>query len=365
MGNKFACRHPDFEHHDLKEEFLLRTYRHTGTKKWIAATLAFGVAFGGTWIAPDLGSTAHAASAQPAGWNTAERMALAKTLAMADKAADDFYSDPGNARYLAVRTASDKARTLLLDANPSPSKLNASRSALDSALTAYIEDYIRDSSILERQTFQTARMLSASTGTAPGMYPQEAADAMMIVIAEAQAVAYDPNASVEQFREAYRKYIEGSAVLCDRMNVDRSERLTALNAQRQAAEQSALGAAGSRDVEKWLNDFRAQANEMESVLTGASGALSLDAAARNVQTAYDCLVEGVQLDSELNEARKLLDSPKGIRSGQYPSSAVGELRKVINKHALTLSRTSTQAQLQDARTSLAEAVAQFRSTLNP
>jgi len=178
----------------------------------MAATLAVGVTFGSGWSIPVFGPIAPIASAEQAAaianWNSSERAALIKRLAMCDKAADDFYSDPGNARYLAVKAASDKARALLLDPNTSSSKLNAAYHTLDSALAAYIEDYIRDASILERQTFQTARMLNDSIGTAPGTYPQEAADTMMAIIAEAQAAAYDPNITVPQLREQYLKYIE-------------------------------------------------------------------------------------------------------------------------------------------------------------
>lgn len=340
-------------------------------KKWTAATLAFGLAFGGMWSVPALGSTTYAASdgqtiasAMPTTqWNTPERIALLKELAMCERAAGDFYSDPDNARYQAVKAATDQSRILLLDPTTSSSKLNTAYHTLDSALNAYITDYIRDASVLERQTFQMVRMLNASIGTTPGTYPQDAADTMFAIIDEAQAVAYDETATVQQFREQYRNYIAGSAVLQDAMNFDRAERLGVLAAQRQTAEQLIDGSTGSAGYEKLLNDFRTQANGLESLLNGTSGLLAVEAATRNVQTTYDALIEGSQLSNELAQARQLLDSPKGIRSGQYPSSSFGELRKAINKSSLTLSRTSTQAQLTSARTSLAEAVGKFRSTL--
>lgn len=358
-----------------EEEFFLNRLKVPRVRRWTATTLAFGIAFGGVWSVPAFGPTTYAASVDqaaslttttpPINWNTAERVALLKELAMCEWASGDFYSDPDNARYQAVKAASDQSRILLLDPTTSSTKLTAAYNTLDSALTAYIEDYIRDASILERQTFQMVRMLNASIGTTPGTYPQDAADHMFTIIDQAQTVAYDQTATVQQFRDEYRNYIDGAAGLRDVMNFDRAERLSTLSTQRQEAEQLAAGSANDPDVQRLLNDFRSQANGLESLLTGTSGLLAVEAATRNVQTTYDLLLEGLQLTNELTQARKLLDSPKGIRSGQYPSSSFGELRKAINKSALTLSRTSTQAQLNAARTTLAEAVVRFHSTLRP
>lgn len=334
----------------------------------MAATLAFGTLLGGMTALPLPSSTAYAASAESYAANgvSAERSALLKMLAMCQWASGDFYSDPANARYQAVKAASDQANNLLFDPDTSSSKLTASYNTLNSALDAYIADYIRDASVLERQTFQMSRMLNASIGTAPGTYPQQAADAMFVIIDQAQAVAYDQNATVQQFREQYRKYVEGAAALRDSANFDRADRSSALSAQRQEIDALAATLPGDENYAKLLAAFRTQADRLEVLLNdSSSGLLAVESAGRCVQTAYDALQEGGQLASELNEARKLLDSPKGIRSGQYPSSSFGELRKSINKSASVLSKVSTQSQLTAARTSLAEAVVKFKSALRP
>ncbi|WP_179218814.1 hypothetical protein [Saccharibacillus sp. O23] len=346
----------------------MNRFKIPGAPSWMAATLAFGTLFGGIAALPSPGSTAYAASAESVSANTvtAERGALLKMLAMCQWASGDFYSDPANARYQAVKAASDHADVLLLDPDTSSSKLTASYNTLNSALDAYIADYIRDASILERQTFQMSRMLNASIGTTPGTYPQQAADAMFVVIDQAQAVAYDPNATVQQFREQYRKYVEGAAALRDSANFDRADRLSALNAQRQEIDALPASIPGDENYAKLSAAFDKQADRLEALLNdSSSGMLAVESAAHCVQTAYDALKEGGQLANELTEARKLMDSPKGIRSGQYPSSSFGELRKAINKSAAVLSKVSTQSQLTAARTSLAEAVVKFKSALRP
>ncbi|NGZ75640.1 hypothetical protein [Saccharibacillus alkalitolerans] len=347
----------------------MNRFKGSGIKKGAAAALALAVTFGGVSLAPGLEATAYADSAEQtistSYWNSTERTALLKMLAMCEKASDDFYSDPDNTRYQAVKTASDSARALLLDPAASSSKLNSAFHNLDGALTAYIDDYIRDASILERQTFQMARMLNGSIGTTPNTYPQEAADVMFAVIEQAQAVAYSESATTAEFREQYRKYVEASAVLRDAMNLDRADRLNQLTAQKQSVEALAASAPANEDYAKLLNAFRVQADGLEALLNGTSGLLAIDGAARCVQSAHDALVEGLQLAREVSEARQLLDSPKGIRSGQRPSSAFGELRKAINKSNTVLSKTSTQNQLNAARLSLAEAVAKFNSALRP
>lgn len=345
----------------------MNTYKVPGTRKWIAAALAFGVTFGGVWIAPEFGSTTYAAAIQQvpfaSSWNSAERTALVKSLAMSDKAAEDFYSDPDNARYQAVKIASGQARALLLDPTTSPSKLNTARNALDSALAAYIAEYITDSSVLERQTFQTARMLNDLIYMNSEIYPQEAIVEMMTVIDQAQAVAYDGNSTVEQFRESYLKYIEASAALQDSAHTDRSARLVLLEQQRQTIEALSANLSGNEDYAKLLATFRTHADGLESLLNGTSSLLAIQESTLCVQIAYDWLTEGIQLAGELEQARGLLDSPKGIRSGQRPSSAFGELRKSINISALVLSRASTKTELGASRASLADAVMKFNSTL--
>ncbi len=344
----------------------MNRFKLPGAQTWMAATLAFGTLLGGTVAVPLPGTSAYAASADStaANWDTAERSTLIKMLAMCEWASGDFYSDPANARYQAVKAASDQANALLLDLNTSSSKLTASYNTLNSALDAYIADYIRDASILERQTFQMSRMLNATTGTAPGNYPQEAADAMFAIIEQAQAVAYDPNATVQQFREQYRKYVEGAAALRDSANFDRADRLSKLAAQRQEIAALSTPLPSGENYAKLLAAFNSQADQLEVLLNGSSGLLAVNCASGCLQTNYEALKEGVQLGNELTEARKLLDSPKGIRSGQYPSSSFGELRKAINKSAAILTKGSTQAQLREARASLAQAVVQFKSTLH-
>ncbi|CAM4267979.1 hypothetical protein [Saccharibacillus endophyticus] len=350
----------------------MKTYTLPSMKKCASSALVCGILFSGTFygnaFTPSTYAAADSVNVQASqthsiDWNKPEKIAMLQKLAMSSWAAGDFYSDPDNARYQAVKAASDQCYALLLDSTSSTSKLNAASATLDSALTAYIEEYIRDASLLERQTFQMVRMLNDSIGTTPGTYPQSAADRMFTIIDQAQAVAYDETATVQQFRQEYRNYIDGAAALRDAMHFDRAEKHDALGVKRQEAEQLAAGQANDAYVQKLLNDFCAQANGLESLLNGTSGLLAVEAAERNVQTTYDKLAEAALLSDELVQARKLLDSPKGIRAGQYPSSSFGELRKAINKSALTLSRTSTQAQLKEARTTLAEAVVRFQSTL--
>ncbi|OWA33636.1 hypothetical protein B9G55_20005 [Saccharibacillus sp. O16] len=344
----------------------MNRFKLPGAHRWMAAALAFGTLLGGAAVLPSPGTTAYAASDDPAAnVNDAERSALIQMLAMCEWASGDFYSDPANARYQAVKTASDQANILLLNPDTSSTKLTTSYNLLNSALDAYITDYIRDASILERQTFQMSRMLNASVGTAPGTYPQEAADAMFTVINQAQTVAYDPNATVQQFREQYRKYVEGAALLRNSTNFDRTARLSELNVQRQEIAALSANLPSDENYTKLLAAFNKQADQLESLLNGSSGLLAVESAAHCVQTSYDALKEGIQLGNELNQARKLLDSPKGIRSGQYPSSSFGELHKSINKSASVLSKGSTQPQLTAARTSLAEAVVKFKSALRP
>ncbi|MEJ8305419.1 hypothetical protein [Saccharibacillus sacchari] len=88
-----------------------------------------------------------------------------------------------------------------------------------------------------------------------------------------------------------------------------------------------------------------------------------------VKTAYETLPQGGNpasaLAADIEAARLLLNLPKGIRSGQYPASAFGTLRRAINEAQRALEKGSSAAQFVQAQTKLAAAVADFRSKKKP
>ncbi|OWR31479.1 hypothetical protein CDO73_07055 [Saccharibacillus sp. O23] len=110
-------------------------------------------------------------------------------------------------------------------------------------------------------------------------------------------------------------------------------------------------------------------SRLEAVLATSGDQEAVVSAFAQVKSAYETLPTSgnpqAVLAAELEAARKLLDLPKGIRSGQYPASAFGDLRRAINEANLVVKRGSTPSELVQARSKLAAAVAEFHSRKKP
>ncbi|MCQ4087068.1 hypothetical protein [Saccharibacillus sp. JS10] len=274
----------------------MKTWNVRHTKTWVSTTLACSLLLGGTSISLSLPTYAATVSEQTqtsqttnTNWNQPEKKALLHELAMSDWAAEDFYRDPDNEEYQAVKAASDKAYKLLLHPSTTTAQLKAATLTLKKKLDAYINLYIQDASIVERQTFQMVRVLQSSVGTTPGTYPQDAADDMYAVIEQVQSVVYDESANIEQFRQAYRSYIAGAVQLRDRMNIDRSERLNHLQIQIEQAEEWINQQPDSSELQKLKADFDRQTSDLETLLNSKSVLLVIEAASRSVEAAYERL----------------------------------------------------------------------------
>gem|GEM_PF-4167999 len=114
-------------------------------------------------------------------------------------------------------------------------------------------------------------------------------------------------------------------------------------------------------------DDRVQALQRRLAELGSQAEIA--SAFAQVKSAYEALPPSVQpqtgLAADLEAARKLLDLPKGIRSGQYPASAFGDLRRAINEANLVLKWGSTPSEMAQAQSKLAAAVAEFYSRKKP
>lgn len=109
--------------------------------------------------------------------------------------------------------------------------------------------------------------------------------------------------------------------------------------------------------------------QLESTLVSFGGQDDVASTFARVKSAYEALPSSgdsqAGLTADIEEARKLLDLPKGIRSGQYPASAFGNLRRAINEANLTLKRGGTSSELAQARSKLAAAIAEFHGRKKP
>ncbi|GGO03856.1 hypothetical protein [Saccharibacillus kuerlensis] len=116
-------------------------------------------------------------------------------------------------------------------------------------------------------------------------------------------------------------------------------------------------------------EFDSAVQKLETLLAALGSPEEIQAAFSQVQSAYEALPSsgnpGTSLAADIEAAHKLLDLPKGIRSGQYPASAFGTLRRAINEAQLSLTRGGTEAQLKQAQDKLASSVADFLSRKKP
>lgn len=80
---------------------------------------------------------------------------------------------------------------------------------------------------------------------------------------------------------------------------------------------------------------------------------------------FNAMEMSLPLAENLLTARALMQSPAGIRSGQYPASAFGELRIAINKATYALQNEKLEIPISRANSDLAGAIRTFRGRLVP
>ncbi|MEJ8304493.1 hypothetical protein [Saccharibacillus sacchari] len=120
-------------------------------------------------------------------------------------------------------------------------------------------------------------------------------------------------------------------------------------------------------------DYAAQLQRHREISARAQSAISDPSTTYNARKAAylsyfpsaNAMGSSIWLSENLLTARKLLESPAGIRSGQYPASAFGELKVAINKANNVLQNEKLEIPISRASSDLSDAIRIFRGRLVP
>lgn len=338
----------------------------------LAALLIFGSL---ALAAPQSLPSASAASSEirpPSGIGLAdESRALLLKQARAMYAFNEFYKNSYDyeSYYPVFKQDSLDAFAAAFDPAATREELTAALRKFDGfpSIALYIGngDYGIDDTLFE---MEMQLHLYLEFGSEPGQWSEADAEYAMNEIARMRDRIYTLTASSHWESETWEifwKYLNFRADLEDRRNgrqeifaqtfQDRTDVLNRLAAGTLSEAQTA--------------GFDDAVSRLESVLMTFGDQDAVLSAFAQVKSAYEALPTSgnpqTGLAADLEAARKLLDLPKGIRSGQYPASAFGDLRRAINEANLVLKRGSTRSELTQAQSRLAAAVKEFHSRKKP
>ncbi|MDO7906687.1 hypothetical protein Q5741_09660 [Paenibacillus sp. JX-17] len=335
--------------------------------KWMTTMLAAAAVLGSVpaMAAPVEGSaTAAVQTDKPSAQRvtSSSTTALYMELKMYYTAASDFNLDPADPQFASLVKTAERAEYAVLF-SASQGEVDRIRRKLDTALTAYIRQYIQDGETLGTIASRMSRMLNSSriAGTGPNQYPQSAVDTMKLTVNQTLDVAYAPGGTVNKYQEQYRKYIQANAVFASAMVVDQEAGHELLASSRDDIA-AALEHTGSdrHDLPLLLANFWKAAGVMDKQLNESAGELAYETASSYLNRQYFLAAEGFILADLLDEAQALLKGADlRIESDSYPPQAYASLKAAFNKASAVLSHPYERAELRRAQTDLRSAIQAF------
>ncbi|WP_172250662.1 hypothetical protein [Saccharibacillus deserti] len=272
-------------------------------------------------------------------------------------------------RYASYKQSSLKAFSVAFDPASTRSELTDALMQTD-AFPPYDLYWTYGDVGVDRILFEIELQLHLYTefGSDPGLWSEATADQLMNEIALIRDRLYpffmEAGGSEEVWR-CFMDYLQLAAEFEDRRS-GRSELLKQTFQYRtDVLNRVHLGQLSQAQTA----GFDAAVEKLEALLAASDAPEAIQTAFQQVKPAYEALPSsgspGSALAADIEAARKLLDLPKGIRSGQYPASAFGALRRAINEAQRTLEKGGTDAQLAQAQSKLAAAVKEFRGRQKP
>lgn len=273
----------------------------------------------------------------------------------------------------------DKAYALTMNPSASQAQLTSLKNEYRSALDAYEELYLDKTRILNHLASlrSTLEQQGNALNTVDRVRLQAVYDAYIYLGAA--------SGTTRDYLSAFRIFADGST---------RSNNLAAYDAAKYTKFVSDSRAAVNTELERIKNSsvnhsasvdaFARAASVLERAASSNYGMNIVNMAEGDLKLKYEAVLkelkadkanvptpppvlsgQALQLSNEIAQARGLLALPKGIRSGQYPQSAFGDLRRTINEVSRVLKKAKTEEELSAARTKLANAVNHFKSRKKP
>ncbi|MDO3409474.1 hypothetical protein QWJ34_06840 [Saccharibacillus sp. CPCC 101409] len=282
------------------------------------------------------------------------RTALVKLEVMSIETLKHFSLDPSDKNYVKLIEARNRANEVASDLDAPADRIFSASRKLEEALDRYNDQAVGGTSAVKK-VFSLAEKETAGTSDASGRLAAQG-------LKEAQAKLASGSGKADAL-SAYKLFLTRAAEANDIAAFTAADYSATLK-QYDANLSARLESAGGQDLSDLQDAYKASVAALESAIDDASGKNALDAAQAAVETTYQTLAEGATLAQAINGAEPLLDSPAGKEKGQYPASAIGTLKRAINKASTSLEKSGTKQQLTEARQTLADAVSDFKGKIN-
>jgi len=354
-----------------------------------AAALAIAVGLGGFGFQPYAAQAAEPGAFSQATFSLANlndpaRLALIDLNSKKESVlslTESYGHDPSSYRYHDLIALQDKAYTAAFDLGASETELLALKQDYEKALNDYIDFYIKDRDIID--LFDTLEYL---------LYyhyriDQDESKLTPAERAQLHAIwdAYDyldqsGTGTTRNYMQAYKEVYLPKFVKAQELYAYDSAFYTGLASKYRADIQARLNGLGG-DAGRYsasVKAFEQVASLLEESVNGSRNNNQVQMARGNLEVVYKKLQTELdsgytplpqdakqQLQAQIDSAWKLMDKPKGIRSGETPQSAFGDLRRAIRKAEAALEKAQTGEELTAARQDLAAAVSVFESRRKP
>lgn len=353
-----------------------------------AAALAVVVSLGGFGFQP---SATHAAenvstsqaAISPSFLNDPLRLDLARLNTNKESVfsiTGSYSYNPDSYEYYDLIAVEKQAYEVALDPNSSASLLAQVAQDYDRKLNAYIDRYLDKQNVTKSlATLQYILYYLNAKENIDNLSPQDRA--LLQLVLDTQA--YWKNANTNQeYVTGYKNYLKASARLYDTDTYNVSFYQDKVNTYRAGIQSQLANTPGGADGhETSLALFERSASLLEQSATSGYNSNMVDMIRGDLERRYYELLDElkkdttpaptpvqndkVQLQSRIDYAWTLMELPAGIRSGQTPQSAFGDLRRAIRKAESVYEKGSTAAEFKAAREELDGSIQVFVSRKKP
>ncbi|GEM_PF-5952473 len=353
-----------------------------------AAALAVAVSLGGVGFQPSSVQAAPAVTTSqtaisPSFLNDPLRLDLARLDANKDSVfsiTGSYSYNPDSYAYYDLIAVEKQAYEVALDPNSSAALLSEVARNYDQKLSAYMDIYLNKQNVTKSlATLQYVLYYLNAKENIDNLSPQDRA--LLQLVLDTQA--YWKNANTDQeYVTGYKNYLKAYARLYDTETYSAEFYLDKVNSYRTGMQSQLANTPGGADGhETSLALFERSASLLEQSASAGYNYNMVDMIKNDLERRYYELLDElkkdttpaptpvqndkVQLQNRIDYAWTLMDLPAGIRSGQTPQSAFGDLRRAIRKAESVYEKSTTPAEFKAAREELDGSIQVFISRKKP
>ncbi|OWR28712.1 hypothetical protein CDO73_17595 [Saccharibacillus sp. O23] len=355
-----------------------------------AAALAVAVSLGGFGFQPSAMQAAENVSTSqtaisPSFLNDPLRLDLARINGKKDRVfgiTGSYSYNPDSYEYYDLIAVEKQAYEVALDPNSSAALLAQVAQNYDQRLNAYMDRYLDKQNVTKSlATLYYILYYNVAKENIDNLDPQDRA--LFQLVLDTQAYWDNTNATTNQEHvDGYKIYLNAVVKLDDTETYKAQSYQDTVNRYRTGIQSQLANTPGGTDGhETSLALFERSASLLEQSASAGYNYNMVEMIKDDLERRYYELLDElkkdttpaptpvqndkVQLQNRIDYAWTLMELPAGIRSGQTPQSAFGDLRRAIRKAESVYEKGSTAAEFKAAREELDGSIQVFVSRKKP